>query len=845
MNTITKLSFDSIKTRKSRSIVVCVAILLTTILFVTIMSITFNVLGSYQLMLQLAGGSDLHAVISVDGYDISTEQLLSKIKEDNKVSEAYIMSEQGQYTIDDDTLKTHDRLILVNDNKILPHLFIDIIDGRFPSSENEIILNTKDFPDIKTGQKVNLNIHDINIQEPISFEYTVSGLFECDTNKFTSIGLYNEKIIIDKSYETIIFNFNNSINIAGKLDMLMENLAEFENINKTVNSNINRAFLEADLSTAITLPNVMLVIFTVSIVFFCAFLLIYNIYNIALTQDMFIYGLLNVIGMTFKQLKSFIRRQILILFVITIPIGLILGYIIGWRLLTPIFMSMSGQDISYKFSIWIFIISSLLTLFTVLFSAVRPLKRIKKLTPVETAVYNVSNVKINKKRYNEKTMNPFVLAFTSAIRNIKKMMITSISTALAIILFVFISTSSSLVKDITLSIIQNNDFILSVSTQISSDWGKAGLDSGYYMSDEFYDMVSKLDNIENIYSIRYKLLELEADKHIVDEAAEIIKDSEYMYKSLIDLSNGIINAIVVGVPDELCKQIMINETDFYKGKELYDGKHILVAGTSTNNTKNYKSLQLYEHGDVISLNNDYIAIYYDWDSNNFLRSIYGYNYIPPYRQLFILPMSVFEKEFTDSGIYTIMIDAKEGYESALRKNIDTLLEQDLDEFIMRLDYNAFYYYADYEHRINVKGRVDDLKDLDMRINALNITGYSLSAIIFLIGIINMINSSFTSVIMRRREYAMYEAVGMTGRQLKIMMYVEGFMGSAVAGIMTLFIGIPLMQLLLNNIIKTNITINFEIAFVMFLFILIISAVTSLIAFKKVSKAPLTERIRVE
>ena len=79
-----------------------------------------------------------------------------------------------------------------------------------------------------------------------------------------------------------------------------------------------------------------------SIVFFgalfilCGYLLIYNIFDIGVMQDIQEFGIMKTIGMTGKQIKRLMRRQMLLLSLIGIPIGLVVGYGLGALLLPAI-----------------------------------------------------------------------------------------------------------------------------------------------------------------------------------------------------------------------------------------------------------------------------------------------------------------------------------------------------------------------------------------------------------------------------------------------------------------------------------------------------------------------------
>lgn len=68
---------------------------------------------------------------------------------------------------------------------------------------------------------------------------------------------------------------------------------------------------------------------------------------------------------------------------------------------------------------------------------------------------------------------------------------------------------------------------------------------------------------------------------------------------------------------------------------------------------------------------------------------------------------------------------------------------------------------------------------DGMINMYRLVGGALCAILALIGILNFINSMMTSILSRYKELAMLQSVGMTGRQVKQMLMIEGIGYSAL------------------------------------------------------------------
>ena len=59
---------------------------------------------------------------------------------------------------------------------------------------------------------------------------------------------------------------------------------------------------------------------------FCGYLLIYNVFEIAVTNDIRQYGLLRTVGTTSRQIRRLVNRQALYLFLIGTPFGLLLAH---------------------------------------------------------------------------------------------------------------------------------------------------------------------------------------------------------------------------------------------------------------------------------------------------------------------------------------------------------------------------------------------------------------------------------------------------------------------------------------------------------------------------------------
>lgn len=80
-----------------------------------------------------------------------------------------------------------------------------------------------------------------------------------------------------------------------------------------------------------------------------------------------------------------------------------------------------------------------------------------------------------------------------------------------------------------------------------------------------------------------------------------------------------------------------------------------------------------------------------------------------------------------------------------------------------------------------------------------IVGGALSFVLALIGIMNFTNAIVTGILARKKELAMMEAVGMTGKQMKGMLAWEGMFYIVLTGICSICIGSLFSAVILKNL----------------------------------------------
>jgi putative ABC transport system permease protein len=150
---------------------------------------------------------------------------------------------------------------------------------------------------------------------------------------------------------------------------------------------------------------------------------------------------------------------------------------------------------------------------------------------------------------------------------------------------------------------------------------------------------------------------------------------------------------------------------------------------------------------------------------------------------------------------------------------------------------------DFISRNTLKAEFDGL-----RITYLALGG-AMSFILALIGVLNFINAVVASVMTRRRELAMLQSVGMTGKQTRSMLFREGVCYTVLTAVFTLTAGLVIGQLIVRGIagmtwfFNPSFTVMPSVYCAVPLFA--VCAVVPLICYKRLTRESLVERLRVE
>ncbi|GAA6411057.1 ABC transporter permease [Blautia hominis] len=780
------------KAAKSRNLIAVLAIALTALLFTSVFTIGGSIVEKQQEATMRQVGGSAHG-----GFKYLTQEEYDIVKKDKKLKEISYRIVVGEAV--NDSLKKLRTEIGYYEDLDAKFSFCYPEEGRMPEAEDEIVtsdlvLKAMGIP-CEVGKKVPVEFT-VNDRK-YEMTFTLSGFFKGDTISMSQIMLVSKKLA-DKVAPTPVvsamengidasdyagrimadFNFSSSFDLTGKMEDLVKRCGFPE---EAVAEGTNWAYLGMDLNIEDMLPIAALLL----VILVSGYLIIYNIFYINVFHDIRHYGLLKTIGTTGKQLRKIVRRQAYMLCLYGIPLGLLLGGVTGKWILPIVMRNLvfsSTADTKVSLEFWIFAASALFSLLTVYISCIRPCRIASSVSPVEALRYTEGQDRIWSREKGKKTkkVNPWTMAAANMRRNKKKVVIVTTSLSLGLVL---LNSVYGLVNGFDM------DKFIASSTVSDLSVRDAGLDNpAVYdkplegVTGEFLDALSEQKGVEDVCNIYMNLInspnftEEERDafyEKILDnpKARPYLEEyfgGEDFWKAVENKSFDNIDGKIFGVG-----RLAYEKTELTEGEldweKFKTGKYVITSIFgylgSGEDQMNY-----YEVGDKVTIRLDdgtsreyeVMAVGklpYSCELQSY--SVFEYNFVLP------------DREYLD--FYGDRLPMRTLF------NVEKDREKDVEKWL-----------ADYCENINsdldFTSKSTVAAEFEADKNMYAIVGGLLALILAFIGILNFINTMVTSVLSRKQEFAMMEAVGMTGKQLRQMLGCEGVMYALLTGAASLILG---------------------------------------------------------
>lgn len=888
---IRRLGLRSMKAARTRNLVAVLAIALTTVLFTSLFAIAATINNSYQQENFRKMGGDSHGAVK----ELTWEQV-EDFRSDPLIVESSARLFVGMVT-EPPFNKSHVEVSYLEEQGA-PHYFCDPVAGTLPhEGTDEAAMDTHILAllgvEPALGAKVTLPITiDSNSGgQTITRTFTLSGWWEYDS------AVIANHILLPRSAaeELAALSDGDPLSLTGKwtLDVMFKNALNIRKNMETVLANhgyqnetpgaenylkigVSWAHTASSISGDLDFEELLAIAAILLLIVFTGYLIIYNVFQISVTNDIRFYGLLKTIGTTGRQLKRIIRQQALLLSLIGIPLGLLLGFVVG-NVLTPIIMvNLSYKNAFVSFDPWIFLGASAFSLATVFLSCARPGRVAAKVSPVEALRYTEGS-RAKPRRAGPRPVKKAAggaslpkMAWANLGRSRSKTVVTVVSLTLAVVLMNLTYTFTSgfdLEKYLSASVC--TDFIVGHADQFVAGSGNFRSADNAVPEALIADIDARpgITGSGRVYAKSWGIQQFVTEERFLQSwqkfnpdygeqklaAAERLPDGRVATDAMLygmedfplsklnviegDLAplrdpaqNAIAATVAVDDYGELIpSSAWARVGDTVKLRYVSEWKRVdLATGEELSPEKVDDRIEKYASDTFMSLPKVYEEQEYTVCALVTVPSAISFRYGIVGGSSYVLGAERFKQ---DSGTDLIMI-----------YTFDTTDESNaaMEDFLADYTETAQPIY-DYESRQSYMDEFEGFRNMFLAL------GGALSFIIGLVGVLNFINAVLTGILTRKREFAVLQAVGMTGRQLKTMLVCEGLyytlLSLALSLLLSLVLG-PFAGQVVSGVFSFF-SYRFTILPLVLILpvFLILGALVPLLVYRSVSRFTIVERLR--
>ena len=710
------------------------------------------------------------------------------------------------------------------------------IQGRMPENKNEIAVDRSVLEDLEKDATLGTDITIYWLDEDKkeqSQTFEVVGIWE-ENSLYTTRNLWVSKDFIKKMNTNIDLAFNlknGKVNnktlgeVAEKLqieeEQVISNWVYEDNVQKQIR-------LE-------TLPYKIGVAF----VLLCGFLILHNILAISIVSDRKLYGRIKTLGASPKQVKLSVFYQYFFDVLIGIPLGLALGYILGSKMV-PVVITSLDNDIYVYADVKNFISTILLILLVVFVSGIRPAYRACAVDPSDI-LSEENNLNFQGKTHRRSPGVPalFELSLSNLVRYPKRnvIAITLLTVGLVLTSCVYVINHSfdisKYMAEIALS-----DITITEKTLVES-WGEYN-PKGNTITKEFMEKLEVSGDILEQGVLYSQDISLQTSETAYDNVIQYYEQNKcerlkYMeqdvawtegYQSF--KQTGKCTATIFGIDgllnDKITDKNRIIDGTIDKEKFL-SGKYMIAQGYSSDSGE-YELQPTYNVGDKISLNGKEFEIMAIAEVPYPITEGKT-NPGSEFNLTFYVPSSSFLEMYPENTPRKWFLNVEKGKENEMENILKPYMEKGVPietEKTIEQNYN------------NATKSATLLQNI-------------VSIMILVIGIVNFANVIIISVTSRKKEFAMMQSIGMTKKQLRLLLMMEGINISIITLIISYFLSLVTICVGVSAYLQTQWTATYHFSITPLLVVtpvlIILPIVISLICFQRIQKIEIIERLQDE
>ena len=808
MKTISRIAYSNDKRNRTRSILIMMAICLTTMLLVIISTVGNGVIHLQKSQAAGSYGSNYGLFIAADGTQLKEVERRAEISDIGIMCTEGILkgNENGGFVSADETVR---KMLPYNQEYVLK-------EGTYPEKAQEIaagraFFDAVGYHDVKVGDTVTLEYRSGMQSEYAPVEFTVSGILydrdeytiEASYVVFGSQDFYNERVAEGDRQYNIYFTLSDSANVSmNNVAPVIKEIADscgIDQKNVIINDLYLQWVLQPSYEMIVVCGTLILGIVLFSVV------VIYNIFQVGIAQKVQEYGKIKALGATRKQMKQLIFREGILLAVPSIPLGLLFGFLIAkvsfnWLVEQGNLVSSGIKNHQVPlFSLPVMLLCIFVSFLTVALALRKPMKIVSRISPIEATRY-LENAETQKKgkRNGRKNVTVFSMAMANVTGNPKRTIGTILTMGFSCVLFVIIS-----------------NYVGNIDTEhearLSVNHGQFELQLDYSAE---YDERYPENNLDTI------LTDDPLNDSMIEEIKSIPGVTDVMTREIVSVNlNG------TRFPADIVSK---NDFDFMRqdgdiGSMDYD--QAVKNGEIFFGWSMWMEQDGYAPGESIAFDFENGSGTYTYQGKIAGSFVSADTYL-------VIPEGVYRSMNPRGTAYGYLwVDCDKKDVASVEQSLNTLIS------------NTSHIKMDTYHA--------QLQSAEFASSMMKLGCYLFMAIVGLIGFMNMANTMIMNITTKKQEYGVLQAVGMTNKQLNLCLQLQGLIFTVGTICVALIIGLPLGYALFsyakhNGIFGMNIYhVPIVPIFIMIFLVGLLQIVLSCVLSSNLKKETLVERIRYQ
>ena len=792
MNILNKLTIKNLKLNKKRTIVTIIGIILSVALICAVATMVSSFRESL-IRFEINRDGNFHYTFSK-----LDSKRINEIKNNRNFEKVYVSKDMGYLRLYDskNSGKPYAHLIGM-DEVTFSNTSIELIEGRFPTNENEILvprhLKTNGGVEYHIGDTLKLDsgyrISDgyiLNQSNPYNGE---EEFIKTGTKTYKVVGIIERPSTIIESYSAPGYTFvtylndtnsdgeytaylrytkdalKNRYDVTARMlnvDALMyeKYMNNFDSLKEEEVDKMQEAMFVTphivneyliSLETMSLSDSTMKVLYFIScivivIIIVTSVYCIKNSFDISITEKTKQYGMFRSIGATSKQIKKNVLYEAFILGIIGIPLGILSGLFASYILIKVcnyyLYEALNNTRLIFSTNIIAILVSIILGAVTIYLSALKSARRASKLSPM-TAIRNSEDIKIKSKKIKSpKYIKALfgiggVISYKNLKRNKRKYRTTVISIVVSVSVF------------IGLYYFMNMAF-----TSVGLEVGKADANITLKIDNAKTNLntIKQIYNLDNIDRISFQ-------KYIICSVDKKLYSKEF--DKYFGSEGSMISVFSIG-ESEFRKYVKTLGLDYDKVKNT----GILINNTIGYDEESKKDIEI----SVFNIKNNDVIDITKGDKTNKLKISFvtkerPFGFQNTYGSGFIIVSDEYLESLSDDITFGSIL---------FRSSNADQLQSDIEKLLGDSDYSID----------NIDKNYSIIRGI---YTLIAIFLYGFIAVIALIGITNIFNTITTNMNLRRGEFAILKSIGMTTKEFNRLVNLETIFYS----LKSLLIGIPL------------------------------------------------------